>query len=326
MLDDLLGQAGADDACAHREHVGVVVEPAHPGRVELVAQGGPDAADLVGGELLALADCRRGRCRGRRRPGRRPGRRRRSRPGSRPTPPSRCRGRSTSWPASARKVDEVGLHVVAGVVGPDGDPHSDLHRGRVRGREEGGRPGVDQEVGETAGQVLDLRGARQVGAPGATDGVGDVVGRDRSRRGRPGSAADRRARPASGRWGRCTARWPRPGRTSSLRVNVRANAWAGPRGVADVRAVHADDQVGAATRGRRRCGGCGGRRGRGRGGPSRRPTSSGGGRSARLRPTDCDRRRAWRARRSRWRKKASAIGERQRLPVQTKRTSDGGGL
>ena len=38
-----------------RQHVGVVVGPGHAGRVEVVAQRGPHAADLVGRQLLALA-------------------------------------------------------------------------------------------------------------------------------------------------------------------------------------------------------------------------------------------------------------------------------
>ena len=54
-LEDLGGEALGDDAAAHREHVGVVVLPAEAGRVEIVAEGGPHAVDLVGGDLLALA-------------------------------------------------------------------------------------------------------------------------------------------------------------------------------------------------------------------------------------------------------------------------------
>ena len=38
-----------------REDVGVVVLPRQAGRVEIVAQRGADAGDLVGGDLLALA-------------------------------------------------------------------------------------------------------------------------------------------------------------------------------------------------------------------------------------------------------------------------------
>ena len=77
-----------DDAAAHGQHVGVVVLAATAGGVEVVAERGPHAVDLVGGDLLALARCRRARCRGRPRRRRPPGRRRRRSAGSRPT---RCR-------------------------------------------------------------------------------------------------------------------------------------------------------------------------------------------------------------------------------------------
>ena len=53
-VDDLLGEADADDAGADRQHVGVVVGPRQARRVEVVAQRRPHAAHLVGGELLAL--------------------------------------------------------------------------------------------------------------------------------------------------------------------------------------------------------------------------------------------------------------------------------
>ncbi len=46
--------ADADDAGAHRQHVGVVVGAGHAGGVEAVAQRGAHAAHLVGRELLAL--------------------------------------------------------------------------------------------------------------------------------------------------------------------------------------------------------------------------------------------------------------------------------
>ena len=52
---DLVGQAEGDDAAAHREDVGVVVLARQPRGVEIVAQRGADAGDLVGGDLLALA-------------------------------------------------------------------------------------------------------------------------------------------------------------------------------------------------------------------------------------------------------------------------------
>src|SRR5262249_33252152 len=41
-------------APAHGEHVGVVVGPGDPGREQIVAEGGADPADFVGGDLLAL--------------------------------------------------------------------------------------------------------------------------------------------------------------------------------------------------------------------------------------------------------------------------------
>ena len=55
IVDDLLGEADADDAGTDRQHVGVVVLAGHAGGVEAVAQRGAHAAHLVGGELLALA-------------------------------------------------------------------------------------------------------------------------------------------------------------------------------------------------------------------------------------------------------------------------------
>ena len=54
VLDDLLGQADADDAAAHGQHVGVVVRAGQAGGVQVVAQRGAHTADLVGGDLLAL--------------------------------------------------------------------------------------------------------------------------------------------------------------------------------------------------------------------------------------------------------------------------------
>ena len=53
-LDDLLGNAGADDASTHRQHVGIVVLACHPGRVETVAECCADASHLVCSELFAL--------------------------------------------------------------------------------------------------------------------------------------------------------------------------------------------------------------------------------------------------------------------------------
>ena len=53
--DDFVGEAEGDDAAAHGEHVGVVVLARHAGGVEIVAERGADAGDLVGGDLLALA-------------------------------------------------------------------------------------------------------------------------------------------------------------------------------------------------------------------------------------------------------------------------------
>jgi SAM-dependent methyltransferase len=51
---DLLGQALAHNAGAYRQHIGVVVLTTHPGRVQVVAQRGSHAPDLVRGELLTL--------------------------------------------------------------------------------------------------------------------------------------------------------------------------------------------------------------------------------------------------------------------------------
>ena len=53
-LQDLLGERRRDDAAAHRQHVGVVVEAREPSREQVVAQRGADAAHLVRGDLLAL--------------------------------------------------------------------------------------------------------------------------------------------------------------------------------------------------------------------------------------------------------------------------------
>ena len=50
-----VGQPVGDDAAAHGQHVGVVVLAAQAGGEEVVAQRGPHAVDLVGGDLLALA-------------------------------------------------------------------------------------------------------------------------------------------------------------------------------------------------------------------------------------------------------------------------------
>jgi hypothetical protein len=54
-LENLLGQPVSDDAAAHREDVRVVVLARKPRRVEIVAQRGADAGDLVRGHLLALS-------------------------------------------------------------------------------------------------------------------------------------------------------------------------------------------------------------------------------------------------------------------------------
>ena len=54
-LEDLRRQAGGDDAPTHGEHVGVVVLAAQARGVQVVAQRGPHAVHLVGGDLLALA-------------------------------------------------------------------------------------------------------------------------------------------------------------------------------------------------------------------------------------------------------------------------------
>ncbi len=94
-----LASPEADDAPAHGQHVGVVVLPAHAGGVQVVAQRGAHAVDLVGGDLLALPgaaedDAAVGLA-GDDGAARRP---RRS-AGSRPTRCRGCRGRSASWPS-----------------------------------------------------------------------------------------------------------------------------------------------------------------------------------------------------------------------------------
>ena len=53
--EDFVGQPERDDPAAHRQHVGVVVLARQPRGVEIVAQRGADAGDLVGGDLLALS-------------------------------------------------------------------------------------------------------------------------------------------------------------------------------------------------------------------------------------------------------------------------------
>ena len=53
--DDLVGETDADHPAADRQDVGVVVGTGEAGGVEIVAQRGAHAADLVGRELLALA-------------------------------------------------------------------------------------------------------------------------------------------------------------------------------------------------------------------------------------------------------------------------------
>jgi hypothetical protein len=51
---DLVCQPGPDDPSANGEHIGVVVLPRHPRRVELVAERRTHAGDFVGRYLLAL--------------------------------------------------------------------------------------------------------------------------------------------------------------------------------------------------------------------------------------------------------------------------------
>src|SRR5262245_9454521 len=53
--DDLVGQAERHDAAAHREDVGIVVQARQPRGVQVVAERGADAGDLVGSHLLALS-------------------------------------------------------------------------------------------------------------------------------------------------------------------------------------------------------------------------------------------------------------------------------
>lgn len=119
---DLLGECGGNDARADRQHVGVVVEPRHARRVEVVAQRRPGTVHLVGRDLLALA---------------------------RPTEhDADVGGTSDDGPGDGRAVrrvvapfgavgaevvdgvagtgeefHQVSLQVVSGVVGTDRDPH-----------------------------------------------------------------------------------------------------------------------------------------------------------------------------------------------------------
>jgi len=53
--ENLVGESECDDAAAHREDVGIVVQARQPRRVEIVAERRADADDLVRRDLLALA-------------------------------------------------------------------------------------------------------------------------------------------------------------------------------------------------------------------------------------------------------------------------------
>ena len=53
-VDDLVGEALADDAGADRQHVGVVVLSGQARRVQAVAERRPNASHRVGSQLLAL--------------------------------------------------------------------------------------------------------------------------------------------------------------------------------------------------------------------------------------------------------------------------------
>ena len=52
---DLVGEAEGDDAAAHREDVRIVVFSRQPRRIEIVAERGANAGDLVRGDLLPLS-------------------------------------------------------------------------------------------------------------------------------------------------------------------------------------------------------------------------------------------------------------------------------
>ena len=52
---NFVGQAGGDDAPAHRQDVGIVVLARQPRRVQIVAERGANAGHLIGGDLLALS-------------------------------------------------------------------------------------------------------------------------------------------------------------------------------------------------------------------------------------------------------------------------------
>ncbi len=53
-LENFVSETGGDDAATHRQHVGVIVLPGEPGGIEVVAQRGAHAGNLVRGDLLAL--------------------------------------------------------------------------------------------------------------------------------------------------------------------------------------------------------------------------------------------------------------------------------
>src|SRR5680860_445187 len=126
-LADLLREARGHDPPAHGQHVGVVVLAGHAGGVEVVAERGPDAGDLVGGDLLALAaasqhDTAVGTALRDRLPhGRADGR-----------VVDRLRGGGAEIghlvAPAAQHLDQVDLERIAGMVGADGDPHGEVSR------------------------------------------------------------------------------------------------------------------------------------------------------------------------------------------------------
>src|SRR5436305_82272 len=119
---DLVGQPEGNNPAAHRQHVGIVVLAGQAGGVQVVAQRGPHSLDLVGCYLLALPataqhDAAVGVA------------------GRHPAPDRgtdrRVVDRFLAMGAQVvdlvaqalQSADHVLLQRVAGVVGPDGDPH-----------------------------------------------------------------------------------------------------------------------------------------------------------------------------------------------------------
>ena len=227
---------------------------------------------------------RRARCRGRRRRARRPGRRPRRSAGSRPTRCCRCRGRATSWPRRAELGDQVGLEVVAGVVGADGDPHADALLPTVP------RPTARRPTSRPSRSSSSVGGGAR-SREGAADRVGDVVGVvvAHTEQGVAATADAQRGRATSSKDSPGRRAPPLLGRGHELLQGERAGEALGSEHghLADVLAGHAEDEVGPANERRRRPAGSRGRTGRGPARPSRSTAwSVAGPRSGTARPSE----------------------------------------